>query len=85
MGLLGKREVDFELDCGVEATLVYYAVEYPEGLGIDIDEVYYGYGKKQHDMSFLLALKNNEYILSTRRSCDSIYLHVRQACSQDDT
>ena len=54
MGLLGKREVDFELDCGVEATLVYYAVEYPEGLGIDIDKVYYGYGKKQHDMSFLL-------------------------------
>jgi len=54
MGLLGKREVDFELECGVEATLVYYAVEYPEGLGIDIDHVYYGYGKKQHDMSFLL-------------------------------
>ena len=54
---MDKREVDFELECGVEATLVYYAVEYPEGLGLDIDHVYYGYGKNKHDMNFLLDNK----------------------------
>jgi len=52
-----KREVDFELDFGVEATLVYYAVEYPEGLSLDIDHVYYGYGKNKHNMNFLLENK----------------------------
>ena len=43
------REVNFELYCDVEATLVYYAVQYPEGLGIDLDHVYYGYGEDFHD------------------------------------
>ena len=54
---MDKREVTFELDFGVEATLVYYAVEYPEGLSLDVDHIYYGYGKKKHDMSFLLDNK----------------------------
>jgi len=52
------REVNFELYCDVEATLVYYAVQYPEGLGIDLDHVYYGYGKNKHEMGFLLENKN---------------------------
>ena len=54
---MSKREVEFELDFGVEATLVYYAVEYPEGLSLDIDHIYYGYGKNKHNMSFLLDNK----------------------------
>ena len=59
MGLLGKREVEFELidTVGVGATLVYYAIEYPEGLGIDIDHIYFGYNKNKIDMSFLLENK----------------------------
>ena len=55
---MDKREVLFELDFGIEATLVYYVVDYPEGLSVDIDHVYYGYGKNKHDMSFLLDDKN---------------------------
>ena len=51
---MDKREVLFELGCGIEATLVYYVVDYPEGLSIDIDYVYYGYGKNKHEMTFLL-------------------------------
>ena len=54
---MSKREVTFELDFDVEATLVYYAVEYPEGLNLDVDHVYYACGKKKHDMSFLLDNK----------------------------
>ena len=54
---MSKREVTFELDFDIEATLVYYAVEYPEGLSLDIDHVYYGYGKHKHDMNFLLDNK----------------------------
>lgn len=55
---MSKREVEFELDFGVEATLVYYAVECPEGLSLDIDHVYYGCGKNKHDMNFLLDNKH---------------------------
>ena len=52
------RKVNFELDgCGIEATLVYYIEEYPEGMHIHIDQVYYGYGKNKHDMSFLIDNK----------------------------
>ena len=54
---MDTREVEFELEHGVEATLVYCVVEYPEGLGLDIDHVYYGYGKNKHDMNFLLDNK----------------------------
>jgi len=54
---MDKREVLFELDCGVEATLVYYVTEYPEGVGLDIDHIYYGCGKNKHDMNFLLDNK----------------------------
>ena len=54
---MDKREVLFELDYGVEATLVYYVVDYPEGLSVDVDHVYYGYGKNKHDMNFLLDNK----------------------------
>ena len=38
---MSKREVDFELDFGLEATLVYYVVDYPEGRSLDIDWIYY--------------------------------------------
>ena len=54
---MDTREVEFELEHGVEATLVYCVVEYTEGLGLDIDHVYYGYGKNKHDMNFLLDNK----------------------------
>jgi len=54
---MDTREVEFELEHGVEATLVYCVVEYPEGVGVDIDHVYYGYGKNKHDMNFLLDNK----------------------------
>ena len=49
-----KKEVDFELACGVESTLVYYVVDYPEGRSVDLDWLYYRNGKDKHDMSFLL-------------------------------
>ena len=49
-----KKEVDFELGCGVEATLVYYVIDYPEGRSVDLDWLYYRNGKDKHDMSFLL-------------------------------
>ena len=55
---MDKREVDFELDFNIEATLVYYVVDYPEGRSIDLDWVYYRNGKDKHDMSFLLEDKN---------------------------
>ena len=51
---MDKREVEFELECGVEATLVYYVVDYPEGRSVDLDWLYYRNGKDKHDMSFLL-------------------------------
>ena len=54
---MDKREVLFELDHGVEATLVYYVVDYPEGLSVDVDHVYYGGGLNKHDMNFLLENK----------------------------
>jgi len=54
---MDKREIEFELEYGVEATLVYYVTEYPEGVGLDIDHVYYGCGKNKHDMNFLLDNK----------------------------
>ena len=55
---MSKHEVTFELDHHIEATLVYNAVEYPEGLSLDIDHIYYGCGSNKHDMSFLLDDKN---------------------------
>jgi len=54
---MDTREIEFELEYGVEATLVYCVVEYPEGVSVDIDHVYYGCGKNKHDMSFLLDNK----------------------------
>lgn len=49
-----KQEIDFELGLGIDATLVYYITEYPEGTYIEVDSVYYHSGKEKHDMSFLL-------------------------------
>ena len=51
---MDKREVDFELDTGVEVTLVYYITEYPEGTYVEVDWLYYKSGKDKHNMSFLL-------------------------------
>ena len=55
---MDKREVLFELGCGVEATLVYYVVDYPEGRSVDLDWLYYRSGKEKHSMSFLLDDNN---------------------------
>jgi len=52
-----KREVDFELDLGIDVTLVYYITEYPEGTYVEVDWLYYKSGKDKHDMSFLLEDK----------------------------
>ncbi len=50
---VGDEKVNFELDgCGIEATLVYYIEEYPEGMHIHIDQVYYGYGKNNMTCPF---------------------------------
>ena len=56
---MSKHEVTFELDHHIEATLVYNAVEYPEGLSLDIDHVYYGYGDNKHDMSFCWTIRTS--------------------------
>ena len=52
---MSKREVDFELDFGLEATLVYYVVDYPEGRSLDIDWIYYTDKEEKHNLSFLLS------------------------------
>tara|TARA_R100000005_G_C4926241_1_gene157245 strand:+ start:218 stop:436 length:219 start_codon:yes stop_codon:yes gene_type:complete len=52
-----KREVGFELDLGIEVTLVYYITEYPEGTYVEVDWLYYQSGKDKHNMSFLLEDK----------------------------
>tara|TARA_R100000900_G_scaffold108784_1_gene84480 strand:- start:1704 stop:1919 length:216 start_codon:yes stop_codon:yes gene_type:complete len=52
-----KKQIDFELGLGIDAALVYYITEYPEGTYIEVDSVYYQSGKEKHDMSFLLEDK----------------------------